>query len=201
MSQEVDTRTRLIEATIEAINQGGEAAVRVHSVAEIAEVREPSVYHFFKNRKELVEAAQAERYRRGYLEMFNPFRAVVEVAETKEDFVKAVRQLFAGVYRPERHEARATRVNVIGSAQKSADLAKVVNEANFQVATSMGQLLGDCQKKGWVSSDLDLLTLGIWVMGQINSRNLVEMNESQYDLDAWNKIAVESVLLLFEPEQ
>lgn len=79
--------------------------------------------------------------------MFNPFRAVVEVAETKEDFVKAVRQLFAGVYRPERHEARATRVNVIGSAQKSADLAKVVNEANFQVATSMGQLLGDCQKR------------------------------------------------------
>jgi AcrR family transcriptional regulator len=201
MSQAVDTRTRLIEATIEAINQGGESAVRVHSVAEIAEVREPSVYHFFKNRKELVEAAQAERYRRGYLEMFNPFRAVVEVAETKEDFVKAVRQLFAGVYRPERYEARATRVNVIGSAQKSADLAKVVNEANFQVATSMGQLLGDCQKKGWVRSDLDPLTLGIWVMGQINSRNLVEMNESQYDLDAWNKIAVESVLLLFEPEQ
>lgn len=133
--------------------------------------------------------------------MFNPFRAVVEVAETKEDFVKAVRQLFAGVYRPERHEARATRVNVIGSAQKSADLAKVVNEANFQVATSMGQLLGDCQNKGWVRSDLDPLTLGIWVMGQINSRNLVEMNESQYDLDAWNKIAVESVLLLFEPKQ
>jgi AcrR family transcriptional regulator len=201
MSQAVDTRTRLIEATIEAINQGGEASVRVHSVAEIAEVREPSVYHFFKNRKELVEAAQAERYRRGYLEMFNPFRAVVEVAETKEDFVKAVRQLFAGVYRPERHEARATRVNVIGSAQKSTDLAKVVNEANFQVATSMGQLLDECQKKGWVRSDLDPLMLGIWVMGQINSRNLVEMNESQYDLDAWNKIAVESVLLLFEPEQ
>jgi len=90
---------------------------------------------------------------------------------------------------------------VIGSAQKSPDLAKVVNEANFQVATSMGQLLGDCQKKGWVRADLDPLTLGIWVMGQINSRNLVEMNESQYDLEAWTKIAVESVLLLFEPVQ
>jgi AcrR family transcriptional regulator len=201
MSQAVDTRTRLIEATIDAINKGGEAAVRVHTVAEIAEVREPSVYHFFKNRRELVEAAQAERYRRGYLEMFNPFRAVVEVAESKEDFYQAIRQLFAGIYRPERYEARATRVNVIGSAQKSPDLTKVVNEANFQVATSMGQLLGDCQKKGWVRADLDPLTLGIWVMGQINSRNLVEMNESQYDLDAWNKIAVESVLLLFEPVQ
>lgn len=201
MSQALDTRSRLIEATIDAINKGGEASVRVHTVAEIAEVREPSVYHFFKNRKELVEAAQAERYRRGYLEMFNPFRAVVEVAESKEDFYKAIRQLFAGIYRPERFDARATRVNVIGSAQKSADLAKVVNEANFQVASLLEQLLSDCQKKGWVRSDLDPLTLGIWVMGQINSRNLVEMNESQYDLEAWNKVAVESVLLLFEPKQ
>jgi AcrR family transcriptional regulator len=200
MSQALDTRSRLIEATIDAINKGGEASVRVHTVAEIAEVREPSVYHFFKNRKELVEAAQAERYRRGYLEMFNPFRAVVEVAESKEDFYKAIRQLFAGIYRPERFEARATRVNVIGSAQKSADLAKVVNEANFQVASLLEQLLSDCQKKGWVRSDLDPLTLGIWVMGQINSRNLVEMNESQYDLEAWNKVAVESVLYLFEPK-
>lgn len=200
MSQVLDTRSRLIEATIEAINEGGEAAVRVHTVAEVAEVREPSVYHFFKNRKELVEAAQAERYRRGYIEMFNPFRAVVELAETREDFVKAVRQLFAGVYRSERHEARAVRVNVIGSAQKSADLAKVVNEVNLEVATSMGELLGECQKKGWVRSDLDPLMLGIWVMGQINSRNMAEMNESQYDLDAWNKIAVESVLLIFEPK-
>jgi AcrR family transcriptional regulator len=200
MSQVLDTRSRLIEATIDAINAGGEASVRVHNVAEVAEVREPSVYHFFKNRKELVEAAQAERYRRGYIEMFNPFRAVVELAETKEDFVKAVRQLFAGVYRPERHEARAVRVNVIGSAQNSADLAKVVNEVNLEVATSFAELLSDCQKKGWVRADLDPLMLGIWVMGQINSRNLAEMNETQLDLDAWNKIAIEAVLLIFEPK-
>jgi AcrR family transcriptional regulator len=201
MSQALDTRTRLLEATIDAINNGGEASVRVHSVAEIAEVREPSVYHFFKNRKELVEAAQAERYRRGYLEMFSPFKAVVALAETKEDFIVAIRQLFTGIYRPERHEARATRVNVIGSAQKSESLKKSVNEANLQIATTFSDLLADCQKKGWIREDLDPMMLALWVMGQINSRNLAEMNESQYDLDAWNKIAIESVLFVFEPKQ
>jgi hypothetical protein len=45
------------------------------------------------------------------------------------------------------------------------------------------------------------MMLALWVMGQINSRNLAEMNESQYDLDAWNKIAIESVLFVFEPKQ
>jgi hypothetical protein len=61
--------------------------------------------------------------------------------------------------------------------------------------------LADCQKKGWIRADLDPMMLALWVMGQINSRNLAEMNESQYDLDAWNKIAIESALFVFEPKQ
>ena len=143
MSQVIDTRTRLIEATIEAIAEGGEASVRVHDIAEKAEVREPSVYHFFKNRKDLVDTAQAERYRRSYIEMFLPFRAMVDMATTAEEFETAIRQLFAGVYRPERHVARAIRVNVWGSAQSSERLAKVVNEVNEDVAKQFGSLLAD----------------------------------------------------------
>lgn len=200
MSQAPDTRTRLLEATISAIEEGGESAVRVHSVAEAASVREPSVYHFFKNRKELVDAAQAERYRRGYIEMFAPFRTAVDATDSREVFVQAIRNLFSEVFSPDRHEARATRTNVIGSAQKSDKLAKVVNEVNHEIALLLADLLGDCQKKGWVRAEWDPMALGMWVVGQINSRNLVEMNSSQYDLEAWDKIALESVLSIFNPK-
>ncbi len=199
MSQPLDTRTRLIEATIEAIDGGGEASVRVHNIAEQAEVREPSVYHFFKNRKELVDAAQAERYRRSYIEMFLPFRAMVEVATNAHEFEKALRQLFAGVYRPERHAARAVRVNVWGSAQSSEHLAEVVNQVNLEVATQFGELIHDCQVKGWVRNDLDSKMLGLWAMGQINSRNMAEMNSQSYDLAAWDRVSVESILATFKP--
>ena len=68
MSVELDTRAKLLNATIEAIAAGGESSVRVSTVASAVGVREPSVYHFFKNREALVEAAQIERYRRSYLE-------------------------------------------------------------------------------------------------------------------------------------
>lgn len=199
MSQPLDTRTRLIEATIEAIDGGGEASVRVHNIAEKAEVREPSVYHFFKNRKELVDIAQAERYRRSYIEMFLPFRAMVEVATNAQEFEKALRQLFAGVYRPERHAARAVRINVWGSAQSSEHLAEVVNAVNRDAATQFGTLLAQCQEKGWVRKDLDPLMLGLWAMGQINSRNMAEMDEENFDLAEWDKISVESMLTLFRP--
>ena len=199
MSQPLDTRTRLIEATIAAIDEGGESAVRVHTVAEAAEVREPSVYHFFKNRKELVDTAQAERYRRSYIEMFLPFQAMVDIATNAEEFENALRQLFAATYRPERHAARAARVNVWGSAQSSKHLAEVVNAVNRDTATQFGNLLARCQEKGWVRKDLDPVMLGLWAMGQINSRNMAEMDEENFDLSAWDKISVESMLSLFRP--
>jgi AcrR family transcriptional regulator len=199
MSQVIDTRTRLIEATIEAIAEGGEASVRVHDIAEKAEVREPSVYHFFKNRKDLVDTAQAERYRRSYIEMFLPFRAMVDMATTAEEFETAVRQMFAGVYRPERHVARAVRVNVWGSAQSSEHLAKVVNEVNEDVVKQFGSLLAECQRKGWVRNDLDPEMLGLWAAGQINTRNMAEMNPEKFDLAAWDKVSVESILATFRP--
>ena len=199
MSTVLDTRTRLIEATIEAIAAGGEASVRVHNIAAKAEVREPSVYHFFKNRKELVDVAQAERYRRSYLEMFLPFRAMVELATNKDDFENAIRQLSAGISRPERNSARSVRINVWGSAQSSENLAKVVNQVNQEVAGQFGELLAECQKKGWVREDLDPVMLGLWAMGQINSRNMAEMNQDAFDLAAWDKVLVESILGTFRP--
>lgn len=199
MSQALDTRTRLIEATIDAISKGGESSVRVHDIAEKAEVREPSVYHFFKNRKELVDTAQAERYRRSYIEMFLPFRAMVEMANNAQEFESAIRQLFAGVYRPERQPARSVRVNVWGSAQSSEPLAKVVNEVNAEIVDQIGSLLAECQQKGWVRSDLDPRMLGLWAAGQINTRNMAEMNPEKFDLVAWDKVSVESILATFRP--
>jgi AcrR family transcriptional regulator len=199
MTQQLDTRTRLIEATIDAINVGGEASVRVHNVAEIAEVREPSVYHFFKNRKELVDVAQAERYRRSYIEMFLPFRAMVEMATNAQEFENALRQLFAAVARIERYEARATRINVWGSAQSSKHLAEVVNQVNEEVSGQFGALIAECQQKGWVRKDLDPTMLGLWAMGQINARNMVELNSEKFDLAAWDQVSIESILATFKP--
>lgn len=198
MTQVPDTRTRLIQATIDAIASGGESSVRVQNIATVAEVKEPSVYHFFKNRVELVEAAQAERYRRSYLEMIVPFKAVVEMAETKEEFQTAVRKLFNFMYVTERHEVRSVRANVIGSAQTSSKLAAEIKSMNREVAQELADLITSVQQKNWVRPDMDTLAFAYWVMGQINGRILAEMESDHVDLAAWNKVSVEAVLRVFE---
>ena len=194
MATALDTRTKLLNATIEALTAGGEGSVRVSTVASAVGVREPSVYHFFKNREALVEAAQIERYRRSYLEMVLPFEAAALMADTWEDFERSIQKIFAAVYSPERAERRSIRMSVMGAAQSSPAIAAAVIEINHEAAESLARVMTFGQEKGWVTKDLDAMALSYWSIGQINGRVMAEMNPSQVDLDAWNKVSIEAVL-------
>jgi len=197
MAADLDTRTKLLNATIEAISSGGEGSVRVSNVATVVGVREPSVYHFFKNREALVEAAQIERYRRSYLEMVLPFEAAALLADSSEDFERSVRKILAAVYSPERAELRSIRMNVMGAAQSSPAIAAAVIEINHETAESLARVMTFGQEKGWVTKDLDAMALSYWGIGQINGRVMAEMNPSQVDLDAWTKVSIEAVLAVY----
>ena len=194
MPTELDTRAKLLNATIDAISSGGEGSVRVSTVASVVGVREPSVYHFFKNREALVEAAQIERYRRSYAEMMVPFEAAALMADSWEDFERSVRKIFAAIYSPERVEIRSIRMNVMGAAQTSQTIAAAVIQINHESAESLARVMIFGQEKGWVTKYLDAMALAYWGIGQINGRVMAEMNPSQVDLEAWNKVSIEAVL-------
>ena len=203
MSAELDTRAKLLNATIDAIASGGEGSVRVSSVASEVGVREPSVYHFFKNREALVEAAQIERYRRSYAEIMVPFEAAALMADSWDDFERSVRKIFAAIYTPARAEIRSIRMNVMGAAQTSPAIAAAVNEINLENTESLARVMTFGQEKGWVTKDLDAMALAYWGIGQINGRVMAEMNPTKVDLDAWNKVSIEAVLAIYrwkEPE-
>ena len=197
MSTELDTRAKLLNATIEAISSGGEGSVRVSNVASAVGVREPSVYHFFKNREALVEAAQIERYRRSYTEMMVPFEAAAMMSDSWDDFERSVRKIFAAVYSPDRAQLRSIRKNVMGAAQSSPAIAAAVIEINHETAESLARVMTFGQEKGWVTKDLDAMALSYWGIGQINGRVMAEMNPSQVDLDAWTKVSIEAVLGIY----
>ncbi|CAB4368514.1 MAG: TetR family transcriptional regulator [Actinobacteria bacterium] len=197
MSVELDTRAKLLNATIDAIASGGEGSVRVSSVAAEVGVREPSVYHFFKNREALVEAAQIERYRRSYAEMMVPFEAAALMADSWDDFERSVRKIFAAIYTPARAEVRSIRMNVMGAAQTSPAIAAAVNEINLENTESLARVMTFGQEKGWVTKDLDAMALAYWGIGQINGRVMAEMNPAEVDLEAWNKVSIEAVLAIY----
>lgn len=188
-----DTRTRILEAAMSAISENGEGAIRVQKIAESVGVREPSVYHFFKNREELVEAAHIERYRRSHLEMVRPFQAGAALADNAEDFRRIVKKILSLVYTAEREHIRSTRMSVLGAAQTSPTIAEAIRQINFEVSSRLAEVFATAQEKNWIRKEVDPLAAAYWINGQILGRVMAEMDKERVDLDKWNQISETAV--------
>ena len=189
-----DTRTRILEAAMSVIEDTGEGALRVQKIAESVGVREPSVYHFFKNREELVEAAHVERYRRSHLEMVQPFQAGAALADNAEDFRRIVKKILSLVYAVEREHIRSTRMSVLGAAQTSPTIAEAIRQINFDVHSRIADVLATAQEKNWMRKEVDPLAAAYWINGQILGRVMAEMDKERVDLDKWNDVSETAVL-------
>ena len=194
MTNVSDTRTRILEAAMLAISENGEGAIRVQKIAESVGVREPSVYHFFKNREELVEAAHVERYRRSHLEMVKPFQAGAALADNAEDFRRIVKKILSLVYSAEREDIRSVRMSVLGAAQTSPKIAEAIRQINFEVSSKVAEVFATAQEKNWIRKEVDPLAAAYWINGQILGRVMAEMDKDRVDLDKWNQISETAVL-------
>ena len=195
------TKSRILNAAIAMMDEGGEAAVRLGAIAEILGIKEPSIYHHFTNRTELINAAYVEWYWQ-CLKTDIPVEAMMVLVETKDDYVRALRKTMEWSYQPERHHARAIRLSVLGAAQRNPDLAIAINDINKKFLATIADAALVAQQKGWVSTDLDPMAMAYWLHGQIIGRVVAEMDPGHVDLAQWDKVSFEAVLgLILSPEK
>ena len=199
MAESLDTRSLLIDATVKELVETGPGSLRVSTIAQEVGISEASVYHFFKNKLDLVESAQIESYRRSYLEMVIPFSAAVDLSDSVEDFIRVVRKLYEMIFSVERHPIRAARIQVIGAAMASPRLRESLNLINREVHEELAEVIRRAQGRGWVNPDRDARAIAYWINAQTNGRVLIEMDPDWGDLSNWNEIAVSALLSIFDP--
>lgn len=184
---------RLLEATIEAIDAGGESAVRVQDIADAAGVQIPILYRKFGNREQLVQAAQIERLGRALENEFREVQAVVDRATTAEQFRSLLDLILASLDTAERRAARWQRVNVIGSTYGRPEQAAAVSQLQSRTIRGIADALRRPQQKGWLRNGLDLEAFAAWFAGQIMGRIVIELGNSLIDEAAWNSISADAV--------
>jgi AcrR family transcriptional regulator len=171
------TRSRILNAAIEMMEAGGESSVRLSAIAEALGIKEPSIYHHFSNRTELVNAAYVEWYWQ-CLKTDIPVEAMMVLVDSKEDYVRALRKSMEWSYQPQRHHARAIRLSVLGAAQRNPELAAAINDLNRKFLATVADSVLVAQQKGWLRKDLDPLATAYWLHGQIIGRTVAEIGRA-----------------------
>jgi AcrR family transcriptional regulator len=192
---ETSTRDRLLEAAIAVVDEQGIEGIRVRDIAAAANVREPSVYHYFGSREGLVEAVEAARFKRDSIAITGMFSNAVAGCSTMDDYLDLCALVMNAVEAPGRAEVRSVRASAFGSAQSRPNLAKLISEAQLELDNDLATGLKLAQERGWVRPDLDVVSFAGWVNGMVNGRLIYEMNPDAYTLETWRAMTLDSALL------
>jgi len=189
------TRERLLEAAVAVVDAHGVEGIRVRDIAAAANVREPSVYHYFGSREGLVEAVEVARFTRDLTQITNLFSTAVGQCTSAEDFLALCRRVMSATESPERQLVRSVRASVFGSAQSRPALAALISEAQLELDKDLAKGFDMAKVKGWVRPDLNSVTFAAWISAMVNGRIILEMNQSAYSSQSWSDFSTESVML------
>jgi AcrR family transcriptional regulator len=185
------TGTQMI---IDAIDSGGEEAIRVNDIAADAGVTVPTLYRHFGSRDGLVEAAQTYRFRKTQFVDSSVLAASLAKCKNRDDLQKALRKELLSHFDTDRWELRQVRLNALGSGYARPELTASLALAQKQGAMGIVEMLQPFQQKGWIRKDIDLAATVYWFMGQILGRVLIEMGDNPVSQKKWNDISLEGIM-------
>lgn len=187
-----ENRDRLLELAVAAIDEGGEASIRVNHLAAAVGVTPPFIYYHFGNRDGLVAAAQVERYIRRLRDDVVAFERALGQC-TSADQLRAVLVATWHQSFTERSASRWVRLNAIGSAYARPELEAAIVRAQDHLMRTIARLLEPYRDRGWMRPGLDLATVAAWQQGLLLSRALVERGSEVVDLEEWDRLTVASL--------
>lgn len=199
MSRE-NTRAKLIAVASNLLAVEGESGIRLAEIAKKAKVRESTIFYHFKDRSDLIEAAQLERYRSTYIAVVEPMRAALKFSDTTQQWESAVRKVLDDSFVAGRENVRSTRTSVLGMAQTSGRLRREVVQINREVIGHVSELIAEASKNGWVKSTYSPTALASVLMSLIHGRSIIEIDHDFECFSEWNALAIDLAVQLLTPE-
>jgi TetR/AcrR family fatty acid metabolism transcriptional regulator len=183
-----DKRARILDAAIRVFASKGFHKARVSDIAREAGIAYGLVYHYFKNKEQILDTLFEERWT-GFIEAVEGIAA--SAASTEEKLV-AITALILGAYR-----VRPEWVKVfVLEIQRSSRFAKPGQiRAVGKLFNAVARVLRDGQAKGEVRSDLDPDVACYIVVGGLEIvitgvvLGVIEIDQSQPEHAYYEKVA------------
>ena len=199
MGERHPTAQAMVELAIQALNEGGEAAVKVDAIVRQCQVSVTSLYHHFGSREGLIEAALIERYSRIVVTNVDDFVVGVKKSRNCDEMKSLIERFVPFLQGRDNRAVRFARAAAVGAAINRPALRESMGKVQDEQAHVLADALEDGQRRGVVRSGVDALALAYWLSGIIFGKILLEIASPTDDQEtSYSELtvqAVESVLL------
>ena len=190
-----NSRQRILELAVSAIERGGESAIRVNDIARESGVAVTSLYHYFGNREGLVAAAQIARYRRITTEEFVAVQQMAEQCANLHEFRQLMELwILRFLNSPENVLSRNIRLQTYAAAITRPDIATLLAEDQELQGERMHAFLEPLKARGWIKPDVDTRTFGSYYLGVMMGHVQYEVGRPRVDIEAWKRFTLNAIM-------
>ena len=169
-------RERVLDVVVELLERGGEAAVRVDTVRDRSGVSIGSLYHHFDDRDGLIVAGQVRRYARYAEAEIAALSEIVQQAQDRATFRRAIRGLTLQTSSALRVAERWARIAVLGSTVGRAGLREEIRRLQTRLTDAFQAHVAQGQARGFFRSDLDARAIALFVEAYSLGRALNDLD-------------------------
>jgi AcrR family transcriptional regulator len=162
--QDPSVRQRIIDAAIRAIDQGGEASVRISAVAQEAEVTQGMISYHFGGREGLIQEAQLARFLSTVNQDIKALEDTARKVPSVEELLSSLAVLTSEIVSLRRSAARATRLMAIGAAMPRPELLSLISDAQTTLIDGMEKVILIAQARDLMRNDLNPRAIAAFVL-------------------------------------
>jgi len=187
------TKDALLRVAIAAIEEVGEAHVRLEDILRDADASVSSLYHHYGNMRGLLDEAQLARFDAETGENIKDFYDAVLKVRNKDEFKCLVRDVLNDAYSRSRAHNRSTAMNAFGSIFETPKYNSRVVDLEKANIDLLAQALTHAKAQGLIRQDLDVEGLSAWVMGLKFSRVIPDIMNDDVMADSWLEMTTQSI--------
>ena len=187
------TKDALLRVAIAAIEEVGEAHVRLEDILRDADASVSSLYHHYGNMRGLLDEAQLARFDAETGDNIKDFYDAVLKVRNKEEFKVVVRVAIHDAYSRSRAHNRSIAMNAFGSIFETPDYNARVVELEKSNIDLLSRALTHAKAQGLTRPDLDVEGLSAWVMGLKFSRVIPDIMDDDAVADSWLEMTTQSL--------
>lgn len=181
MTSKDAVRNRILRAAVEAIDAGGDSAVRVVAVCEEAGVTQGMVRYYFGDRAGLLAEAKAVRFGERFGDLIDAFADTAVRCKTQDELRAVIDEVLRQVFSPERSLRRLERNIDIGGALGQELLAHQIAASRDAVCRELAAAFEALRDRGLVRKDADVLMISALYFTFVHGYSMWELGESTVD--------------------
>jgi AcrR family transcriptional regulator len=187
------TRAKLIDAAVVLMNEEGSRGFTAEDVLKLSGVSNGSLYHHFKDFRDLVTTAQIRRASRAALGVSEVIPRLIVMSETADEFFARIEELYRYVFDPNRKDYRVARIVGFGAALEDEELGAILVDDQAMASNLFIDLFQQAVVKGFLSPHLRPETLVAWTQAIALGAVSNDLAADPVGADALAKMTVDAI--------